>query len=63
MKLGWIISSFPYFIHAYMEEAVFRYWKGSLSCEQCYFLLKVARETGHASMWRLIKGNVDGKCG
>ena len=32
--------SFPYLIHAHMEEALFRFWKGSLSLEQGHFLLK-----------------------
>ena len=44
MKLGWIKISFPYLIHACMEEAISRFWKGSLICTQGRFLLRVAEE-------------------
>lgn len=28
IKLGYIILSFPYLIHTYMDEAVLGFWKG-----------------------------------
>ena len=52
--------SIPYPIHGSIEVAILGFQKGSLSWEQGHFLLRDARGTSHAYLWRLIKGEVDG---
>ena len=40
-------------------EIILGCWKGSLELRMRLFLLKVARNTCCASLWRLTKGDVD----